>query len=111
MVQLLYGDRDTVNVATGHPHEPQIAVSGIDHTIKIFSPDQAAQAEFRRQELMYREDYGMDHGGSRQRMDDEYKILSQNDASRDTGVQEALVTVSDRSWIISRSRSLVSRVV
>ena len=106
LVQLLYGDNDTVNVITGHPYEPQLAVSGIDHTVKIFSPDQIAQSEFLGQERIYgprngeEEELGMeinDDGnpeGSRRRLHDEYAIRSQNDALRDTGVQEALVTVS-----------------
>ena len=33
---------------TGHPYEPMLAVSGIDHTIKIFSPDNRAQHDARR---------------------------------------------------------------
>ncbi|MCJ1283722.1 hypothetical protein MMC26_003053 [Xylographa opegraphella] len=32
---------------TGHPYEPLIAVSGIDHTIKIFSPDRQSQQDAR----------------------------------------------------------------
>lgn len=32
----------------GHPYEPTIAVSGIDHTIKIFSPDTYAQRNARK---------------------------------------------------------------
>ncbi len=32
---------------TGHPYEPMMAVSGIDHTVKIFSPDQRAQWDAR----------------------------------------------------------------
>ena len=31
----------------GHPYEPMLAVSGMDHTIKIFSPDRRAQYEAR----------------------------------------------------------------
>lgn len=103
----MYGDLDTVNVITGHPYEPQLAVSGIDHTVKIFSPDQAAQTEFLNQEQIHgprndeENDYGMgfDHDGypegSRRRLQNEYRIRSQNDAMRDTGIHEALVTVSD----------------
>ena len=33
---------------TGHPYEPMLAVSGIDHTIKIFSPDAYARDKARR---------------------------------------------------------------
>jgi nuclear receptor interaction protein len=32
----------------GHPYEPTMAVSGIDHTIKIFSPDAHAQRNARK---------------------------------------------------------------
>ena len=28
----------------GHPYEPMLAVSGIDHTVKIFSPDAYARS-------------------------------------------------------------------
>jgi len=102
-----------VNVVTGHPYEPQLAVSGIDHTVKIFSPDQAAQSEFLDQERIHgprndeENDYGAhfdcdsNHEGSRRRLQHEYRIRSQNDAMRDTGVQEALVTVSNALRILS----------
>ena len=48
LLNVLKADSDVVNVMTGHPHEPMLAVSGIDHTIKIFSPDQRAQTDARR---------------------------------------------------------------
>ncbi|KAI9025756.1 WD40-repeat-containing domain protein [Phycomyces nitens] len=38
IVQILQGDQDTVNVIQGHPFLPHMAVSGIDNTIKIFTP-------------------------------------------------------------------------
>ncbi|KAG0170882.1 hypothetical protein DFQ30_001865 [Apophysomyces sp. BC1015] len=38
IVQILEGDEDTVNVIQGHPKIPVMAVSGIDNTVKIFSP-------------------------------------------------------------------------
>lgn len=44
LVNVLEGDGETVNVIQGHPYEPMLAVSGIDHTIKIFSPDARARA-------------------------------------------------------------------
>ncbi|KAF2486605.1 WD40-repeat-containing domain protein [Neohortaea acidophila] len=43
LVNVLEGDGETVNVVQGHPYEPMLAVSGIDHTIKIFSPDARAR--------------------------------------------------------------------
>nr|POE77497.1 wd repeat protein iqw1 [Quercus suber] len=43
LVNVLQGDGEVVNVVTGHPYEPMMAVSGIDHTIKIFSPDARAR--------------------------------------------------------------------
>ncbi|KAF2110173.1 WD and tetratricopeptide repeat-containing protein [Lophiotrema nucula] len=39
LLNILEGDGEVVNVVQGHPYEPMMAVSGIDHTIKIFSPD------------------------------------------------------------------------
>lgn len=39
LVNILEGDGEVVNVLQGHPYETMLAVSGIDHTIKIFSPD------------------------------------------------------------------------
>lgn len=43
LVNILEGDGEVVNVAQGHPYETMLAVSGIDHTIKIFSPDSRAR--------------------------------------------------------------------
>ncbi|TKA32333.1 hypothetical protein B0A50_01439 [Salinomyces thailandicus] len=47
LVNVLEGDGEVVNVVQGHPHETLLAVSGIDHTIKIFSPDARARAKAR----------------------------------------------------------------
>ena len=43
LVNVLEGDGEVVNVVQGHPYETMMAVSGIDHTIKIFSPDARAR--------------------------------------------------------------------
>ncbi|QIW97824.1 hypothetical protein AMS68_003342 [Peltaster fructicola] len=43
LVNVLAGDGEVVNVVQGHPYETMLAVSGIDHTIKIFSPDNHAR--------------------------------------------------------------------
>jgi nuclear receptor interaction protein len=43
LVNILEGDGEVVDVAQGHPYETMLAVSGIDHTIKIFSPDARAR--------------------------------------------------------------------
>jgi nuclear receptor interaction protein len=43
LVNILEGDGEVVNVIQGHPYETMLAVSGIDHTIKIFSPDARAR--------------------------------------------------------------------
>ncbi|KAF2192687.1 WD40 repeat-like protein [Zopfia rhizophila CBS 207.26] len=48
LLNILEGDGETVNVVQGHPYEPTMAVSGIDHTIKIFSPDAHAQHNARK---------------------------------------------------------------
>ncbi|KAF9641649.1 hypothetical protein BFW01_g1632 [Lasiodiplodia theobromae] len=47
IVNILEGDGEVVNVVQGHPYEPMIAVSGIDHTVKIFSPDARARRNAR----------------------------------------------------------------
>lgn len=43
LLNILEGDGEVVNVVQGHPYETMLAVSGIDHTIKIFSPDARAR--------------------------------------------------------------------
>ncbi|PSK57818.1 WD repeat protein iqw1 [Elsinoe australis] len=43
LLTILEGDGEVVNVVQGHPYEPLLAVSGIDDTIKIFSPDARAR--------------------------------------------------------------------
>ncbi|KAH7402758.1 WD and tetratricopeptide repeat-containing protein [Pyrenochaeta sp. MPI-SDFR-AT-0127] len=48
LVNILEGDGEVVNVVQGHPYEPTMAVSGIDHTIKIFSPDTRLQRNARK---------------------------------------------------------------
>lgn len=64
LVNILEGDGEVVNVVQGqsntliygytvltnlgHPYEPTMAVSGIDHTIKIFSPDIRLQRNARK---------------------------------------------------------------
>lgn len=47
LVNILEGDGEVVNVLQGHPYEPIIAASGIDHTIKIFSSDARARRDAR----------------------------------------------------------------
>lgn len=65
LVNILEGDTEVVNVVqggsnnglhvvhvdtkndSGHPYEPMVAVSGIDHTVKIFSPDRRLQVDAR----------------------------------------------------------------
>ncbi|MCJ1478512.1 hypothetical protein MMC13_007192 [Lambiella insularis] len=47
LLNILEGDEEVVNVMQGHPYEPLLAVSGIDHTIKIFSPDRQSQEDAR----------------------------------------------------------------
>lgn len=49
-LNILEGDGEVVNVVQGHPYEPMLAVSGIDHTIKIFSPDKRARQAARKGE-------------------------------------------------------------
>ena len=102
----------------GHPYEPVLAVSGIDHTIKIFSPDYRAQADaqaginissaangssgFSSLSGRRRAGRGADMNdssreeglSSRKRMHQSYQIVSQNDMQRKGGMRDAFITVS-----------------
>jgi len=60
---------------TGHPYHPLLAASGIDHTVKIFSP----------------EGLGPDLT-TRQVLKDEYRIRSRNEAIRQSGMTRAFLT-------------------
>lgn len=85
----------------GHPYEPTIAASGIDDTIKIFSPDQRAQEDARRGVNILDPNnaantLGSGYGGlqSAKCMHDSYRIMSENDVQRQGGMSDAFVTVS-----------------
>lgn len=94
LVNILHGDDEIVNVVTGHPYEPKLAVSGIDYTVKIFSPDTVAQRQFQGLPVDNEgEDDGKKTSGSRKRIQDIYSITSQNEAMTESGLQEAVHTV------------------
>ncbi|KAJ8652507.1 hypothetical protein O0I10_011831 [Lichtheimia ornata] len=57
IVQILQGDEDTVNIVQGHPRIPVIATSGIENTIKIFSPTSAVATTSRKQHPNLRSSY------------------------------------------------------
>ncbi|KAF2084325.1 WD40 repeat-like protein [Saccharata proteae CBS 121410] len=123
IVNILEGDGEVVNVVQGHPYEPVIAVSGIDHTVKIFSPDARARDNARlgigvspgdtsafssinlgrMPEGDEEEEDVVAPGGlpSRKRMADEYQIISENDLTRQGG-NRSYITVSalfgPRAW-------------
>lgn len=102
----------------GHPYEPVLAVSGIDHTIKIFSPDHRAQNDAqaginvssatngssgfssisgrRRAGRGSNNEDGPPKEGlsSRKRMHQSYQIVSQNDMQRKGGMRDTFITVS-----------------
>ncbi|KAJ6124585.1 hypothetical protein N7471_011902 [Penicillium samsonianum] len=104
LVNILEGDSEVVNVVQGHPYEPMIAASGIDNTIKIFSPDQHAQDDARNGVNILDPDnpsnkFGRNNsriGGleSRKRVHESYRIMSQNDVERRGGISEAQLTRS-----------------
>ncbi|KGO76259.1 hypothetical protein PITC_036850 [Penicillium italicum] len=95
LVNILEGDSEVVNVVQGHPYEPMIAASGIDNTIKIFSPDQKAQDDARNGENILDPDNPSNSLGqnissiggleSRKRVHESYRIMSQNDVDRRGG--------------------------
>ena len=137
LVNILEGDNEVVNViqgkhyttrliirnltiiSLGHPYEPVLAVSGIDHTIKIFSPDHRAQVDaanginissatngssgysslsYRRRRSNIDEDSQArterEGLSSRKRIHQQYQITSQNDVQRQGGMRDAFITVS-----------------
>jgi nuclear receptor interaction protein len=82
-------------------------VSGIDNTIKVFSPDRHAQEQARRGRYILDPDNPVNvHGStvrnlgglqSRKRLSDSYRIMSQNDVDRRGGMSEAYITVETPS--------------
>ncbi|KAJ6260925.1 hypothetical protein Dda_3586 [Drechslerella dactyloides] len=88
LIQILHGDSSVVNVVQGHPTEPMLAVSGIDDTIKIFSPDRQMQDRARQGQ-------GMNNSQpllSRQRFSQKDKIIGDNEISRQNGLSDAVIT-------------------
>ncbi|KAJ5964914.1 uncharacterized protein N7479_004790 [Penicillium vulpinum] len=104
LANILEGDSEVVNVVQGHPYEPMIAASGIDNTIKIFSPDQNAQEDARNGVNILDPDNPSNTFGrtmskiggleSRKRVHESYRIMSQNDVERRGGMNEAHITRS-----------------
>ncbi|RAK74807.1 WD repeat-containing protein [Aspergillus fijiensis CBS 313.89] len=102
LVNILEGDSEVVNVVQGHPYEPTIAASGIDNTIKIFSPDRRAQDDARRGINILDPDNpantlgpnvrGIGGLATRKRLHDSYRIMNQNDVDRQGGMSEASIT-------------------
>lgn len=60
---------------TGHPYHPILAVSGIDHTVKIFSPEGVGEGLHTRQSLH-----------------DKTKICSGNEVSRQRQLRGTFLT-------------------
>jgi len=104
LVNILHGDGEVVNVVQGHPYEPTLAVSGIDNTIKIFSPDRRAQDDAQRGVNILNPDSSANMLSSHdtkefglcsaKRMHDSYRITSQNDHDRRGGISDDVITRS-----------------
>ncbi|KAL9040351.1 MAG: hypothetical protein Q9180_001965 [Flavoplaca navasiana] len=130
LVNILQGDNEVVNVVQGHPYEPVLAVSGIDSTIKIFSPDNRAQEDARaginvgypdngytihsslsgrrrraRQESSNDEDGATEGLSSRKRMDRREEIIRENDVQRQGGMREAFITRGMLAQLSARLRA------
>ncbi|EPS43821.1 hypothetical protein H072_2086 [Dactylellina haptotyla CBS 200.50] len=98
LIQILHGDSSVVNVVQGHPTEPMLAVSGIDDTIKIFSPDRQLQDRARQGIGMYNDQ----PLSSRQRFQQKEKIIGDNEIARQNGLSDAVITVSLRRALRNR---------
>ncbi|KAL9045530.1 MAG: hypothetical protein Q9214_001437 [Letrouitia sp. 1 TL-2023] len=120
---------ELVNILEGHPCEPILAVSGIDSTIKIFSPDSRAQEEARAGINIRHDSYGFsthsslygrgrrqrpsgasEHASieglsSRKRMDQSQQIISDNDVQRQGGMREAFITRGMLAQLATRLRA------
>lgn len=81
LVQLLLGDDETVNVIVGHPQQPTLAVSGIDYTVKLFSPDKQLQSEFADSEPPAGDSLTV----SRRMFEDRHEIINRNAALYEVG--------------------------
>ena len=109
---------------TGHPYEPLLAASGIDNTIKIFSPDARARAaaksglnigsqpsdlEAQAEEAHYRGSGDPERAlSSKKCLDDSYRIMSQNDVRRQGGMRDAYVTVGPSVLFTTLERTPIS---
>lgn len=123
LVNILSGDDDVVNVVQSHPHEPLLAVSGIDSSIKIFSPDARAQRDARRGDvgagararggrgrgrglipIDEDDDVYVAPGGlaTRKRMAHHAQILAHNNEERQGGNRDAYITQSMLAQIWQR---------
>jgi nuclear receptor interaction protein len=93
LLNILEGDGEVVNVVQGHPYEPIMAVSGIDHTIKIFSPDAHAQRNARLGIGVHSADRGFSSLGFGLRRRTRPENTSEPALSRETS--QALQDISD----------------
>jgi nuclear receptor interaction protein len=86
-------------VAVGHPYEPLLAVSGIDYTVKLFSPDSKLQQEFgeKTQKAQRAKNQGVDwtYSGpaSRRLMGSSKSILDRNQVNNETGRSNTILSV------------------
>lgn len=116
LINILEGDSEVVNVVQGHPYEPTLAASGIDNTIKIFSPDRHVHEKARQGIDILDPDNpanvlntnASNIGGLRscKRIQDSYRIMNQNDVDRRGGMDEAYLT---RSMLTRLAATLRSR--
>lgn len=127
IVSILEADGEIVNVVQGHPYETTLAVSGIDSTIKIFSPDSRAQEDARNGVNISNSSNGfVTHsslsGGrrrarnsgetrngegleSRRRMELKDEIVRENEVNRRSGMREAFITRGMLAQLSARLRA------
>lgn len=91
-----------------------MAVSGIDNTIKVFSPDRHAHEQARQGINILDPDNPTNVLGttvsnigglqSRKRIHDSYRIMNQNDIERRGGMDEAYITVRMLLVLFTRAK-------
>ncbi|ORX76260.1 WD40 repeat-like protein [Basidiobolus meristosporus CBS 931.73] len=109
IVQILKGDEDVVNCIQGHPFEPAIAVSGIDSTIKIFTPQVQGPHEEFEPTVNGAPATSPNHvWSSKSLLAREEEIVMSNENRRQEGIWGAPITGSFLRFLLTRAGAIDS---